>query len=97
MTATILKDVAQQFALTEEKVVEEGLKAFLQNQLHFIEVERQQIFSKFGVSSLEDLDSYINTHPDEETDILPDLQRADYLTSRKNDLARLMSELNGND
>ncbi|MFQ5629303.1 MAG: hypothetical protein ACE5I1_11120 [bacterium] len=97
MTETILKEVAQKFALTEQQVVEEGVKAFLQAQLHYIEIERQQIFAKFGVHSLEDLDSYINIHPDKETDILPELQRADYLTSRKNDLAKLMSELNGND
>jgi hypothetical protein len=95
MTDSLLKEVASKFALSENELLKEGIKSFLQNQLHLFEVERKQIFRKFGVNSFEELDQYVTEHPDEESNLLVDFQRADYLTCRVEEAKKLLKRING--
>ncbi|MFQ5771687.1 MAG: hypothetical protein ACE5HX_14230 [bacterium] len=97
MTDSLLKEVASQFSLTEDQLLQEGIKSFLQNQLHLLEVERQQIFRKFRVNSFEEFDQYVTEHPDEESDLLEDFERADYLTFRIKEIKKLFKQINGHD
>jgi len=97
MTDTILKEVASQFSLSKEELQKEGVKAFLQDQLHLLEVERQQIFRKFSVKSFEELDHFVTENPDKESDFLEDHERADYLTFRIGEVKKLFKRLNGHD
>jgi len=97
MTETIIKEVATKFLLSEEEVVTEGLRAFLHRQLQTYESERQHLFAKHSVNDFDDLDAYVAAHPNQETNLLPDLQRADYLTKQVNDVRKLLVELNGDD
>ncbi len=57
-----------------------------------MEVERQQIFRKFGVNSFKELDQYITDRPDEESDLLEDFERADYLTFRIEQIQKLFKQ-----
>ncbi|MFQ5633694.1 MAG: hypothetical protein ACE5I1_33430, partial [bacterium] len=91
---TIVKEVASQFSLTENELQREGIKAFLQDKLHLLEVERQHIFRKFDVLSFEDLDRYVTEHPDKESDLLEDFERADYFTLRIEEIRKLFKRLN---
>ncbi len=97
MTDTLLQEVASQFSLSQDELKKEGLKAFLQDQLHLLEVERRRIFRKFNVNSFQELDKYITEHPDEESDLLEDFERADYLTFRIEEIKKLFRKLNGHD
>lgn len=97
MTQTVIKEVAAKFLLSEDQVVAEGMKAFLHRQLQTLEAERQQIFAKYGVKDFEDLDAYITALPSNESASLPDLQRADYLTDKVNEVKSLLTELNDHD
>lgn len=97
MTESLLKEVASQFSLSEDKLVQEGIKSFLQNQLHLLEVERRQIFRKFGVNSFDELDRYVTEHPDKESDLLEDFERADYLTFRVEEIKKIFKQINGHD
>ena len=97
MTTAILKKVAHQFHLTEDQVLEAGIKSFLLSQLRALETERQSIFAKYGVSTLEELDNYIADHPDQESDDLDNLRRADYLTDRILEIQNMLNDLNGHD
>ena len=97
MTTAILKKVAGQFSLTEDQILEEGVKAFLQEQLHALEAERQSIFSRFSVKTLEELDECITNRPDQESENLGNLQRADYLTDRMLAVRNMLDDLNNHD
>ena len=79
---TVVKDIAAKFSLSESQLIERGVKAFLQDQLHMLDAELRAIFARHQVKSLEDFDQQLGDRPDEETDLLPDFQRADFLISR---------------
>lgn len=97
MSDSLVKEVASQFSLSEEEGVQEGLKAFLQNEIRLLEVERQQILRKYKVDSFEELDNYLTEHPDQESDLLPDFERAEYLTYRIDQTKKLLKRVNGHD
>ncbi|MDZ7262259.1 MAG: hypothetical protein ONB05_09180 [candidate division KSB1 bacterium] len=96
MTATLIKKVATQFSLSEDELIQQGIKAFLQDQLHLFEIERCKIFARFGVRSLDEFDQLLIEHPDKESDMLEDFQRVDYLTYRIEKITQWIKELNGN-
>ncbi len=52
LTATLLKNVATKFSLSQAELIQQGIKAFLQDQLHFFEIERNEIYARFDVRSL---------------------------------------------
>ena len=97
MTTAILKKVADQFSLSEDQVLEAGIRSFLQSQLRALEAERQSIFAKYGVNALRDLDEYITDRPDQESENLDDLRRADYLTDQVLQIQSMLDDLNGHD
>lgn len=96
MTDTLVENLASTFSLSKEELIQQGIKAFLQNQLHLFEVERQKILIFHGVHSLEEFDQLVINNPDEESNLLENFQRADYLTHRIEDIAHWIKELNGN-
>jgi len=59
-----------------------------------LEVERRRLYTKFGITSLEEFDYLLIEHPDEESNLLEDFQRADYLTHRINEISNWIKELN---
>jgi hypothetical protein len=96
MTDTLVENLANTFSLSKEELIQQGIKAFLQNQLHLFEVERRKILIFHGVHSLDEFDQLVINNPDEESNLLENFQRADYLTHRIEDLAQWIKELNGN-
>jgi hypothetical protein len=97
MTQTIIKELAAKFFLSEDEVLAEGMKAFLHRQLHTLEAERQHIFAKYGVKNFEALDAYVTARPGNESALLPDFQRADYLTDRVKEVKTLLADLKDHD
>jgi hypothetical protein len=91
--SVIIKDIAQRFAIREEELLRQSLRAFLQDELHVLEVERRARCAKFGVSSLEEFDRLLIERPDEESQMLEDFQRVDYLTHRIEEIKQLMKEV----
>jgi hypothetical protein len=69
------------------------MRAFLQDKLHLLEAERRACCAKFGVSSLEEFDRLLIERPDEESQMLEDFQRVDYLTHCIEEIKQLMKEL----
>lgn len=97
MTEVVLKEVAKKFLRTEQEIVTEGVRAFLRDRLRVLEVERQHLLAKYEVPSLEELDAYVAAHPERESDLLPDLQRADYLVAQISDVTQWVETLNNGD
>ncbi len=96
MTSTLVKNLASKFSLSQEELVQEGIKAFLLNQLHLLEVERRKLFRHHDVQTLDEFDQLLINNPDKESDLLESFQRADYLTHRIEEISQWIKELNGN-
>lgn len=81
MAKTIIEEIAEQFPDY--------------NRLRNFEAEHRSILVRYNVHSFEELDSFLAANPEQESDILPDLQRLDFLASRLNQLKNLFGQLQG--
>jgi hypothetical protein len=85
--------IAQEFNLSEQKLVQESLRAFLLDRLQLLDSERRARCAKFGVASLEEMDDLLKTGQVEEEDILEDFQHVDYLTTQIQRIQQLLEEI----
>lgn len=95
MSENLLKTVAESFSMSPDDLVEQGLKAFLQDQLALLDSEYKSLLTKHRVKTLDEFDNLIADNPDIETDLLPDFQRADFLDARMEKIKDWISQLNG--
>ena len=87
------KEVAQEFALDEQELIRQSLRAFLLERLHLLDAERRAKCAKFGVTTLEEMDDLLKTGQVEEEDILEDFQHVDYLTTQIQRIRQLLEEI----
>jgi hypothetical protein len=92
MTVDVRK-IAKGFALTEEALTKEGLRAFLLDQLRILDAERQARCAKFGVRSLQEMDKLLQKGVVTEEEILEDFRHIDYLTTRIRRVKVMLEEL----
>ena len=95
MTPVLVDNLATKFSLSKDELIRKGIKAFLLNQLHLFEVDRRKIFAFHEVHSLDEFNQLLINNPDEESDLLENFQRADYLTHRIDEISPWIKELNG--
>ncbi|HEV8713045.1 MAG TPA: hypothetical protein VGX03_09480 [Candidatus Binatia bacterium] len=88
-----VQQVAKEFALSEETLTRESLRAFLLEQLRTFDAERQTRCAKFGVTSLAEMDALLQKGAVAEEDILEDFQQGDYLTARIERVKQMLAEL----
>lgn len=88
-----VQQVAKEFALSEETLTRESLRAFLLEQLRTLDAERQAHCAKFGVTSLAEMDALLQKGAVAEEDILEDFQHVDYLTTRVERVKQMLAEL----
>jgi hypothetical protein len=88
-----IQTVAQEFSLSEEALTRESLRAYLLEQLHTIDAERQARCAKFGVTSLVEMDALLQGGTVSEESILEDFQHVDYLTTRIARIKQMLKEL----
>jgi len=72
-----VKQIGQEFALSEEELLRQSLRAFLPDKMQLLDSERRSRCAKFGVTSLEEMDKLIKNGSVEEEDILEDFQNVD--------------------
>ena len=77
-----VRDIAKEFSLSEEALTRESLRAFLLQQLHILDAERQARCAKFGATTLAAMDELLHQGLVTEEAILEDFQQVDYLTAR---------------
>ncbi|MGH8059317.1 MAG: hypothetical protein ACREOH_19115 [Candidatus Entotheonellia bacterium] len=87
-----VREIAEEFCLSEECLTQEGLKAFLLQQLRLLESERRARCAKFGVSTLEEMDDLLKRGIVTEEEILDDFQNVDYLTTRIERIQKLLRD-----
>jgi hypothetical protein len=88
-----VRQVAKEFALSEEALTRESLRAFLREQLRNLDAERQARCAKFGVTSLAEMDELLQQGVVAEEDILEEFQHVDYLTTRIERVKQMLVDL----
>jgi hypothetical protein len=73
--------VARQLAIPLEDLQRQAILAFLRDRTLFYNAERLRLCSKYGVSSLQEMDGLIYRGEVDEETILQDFQRVDFLTA----------------
>lgn len=91
--ATSLEEAATMLHMKKEKLVEEGLKAYLRERLRGLKAEITSIYLRYGVSSLEELDEKVNEGELGESDTFDDFTRLDYLEGEKDKIRIIMEKL----
>jgi len=76
---TMLKTVAEELHVSEEDLLKQGLRAFLERQLRAVKAEIFQITSPYGLSGVEEMEVRYRDGSLEEADTWRDLQRLDHL------------------
>jgi len=82
MTAEVRK-LSKELGVGEEELVKKVARAYLEMELGRVRVEIYDIFSKYSVSSLSELDEKTSKDEPSETDALDDFTRLDYLEATK--------------
>ncbi|MQL51990.1 hypothetical protein GFC01_06860 [Desulfofundulus thermobenzoicus] len=89
----IISTLAEEFNLSRENVLEQGVKAFLEKQLRAVKAEIFKIAGKYGVVSVEEMEARYREGTFEEKETWADFQRLDHLEYRKEQLEKLLKEL----
>jgi hypothetical protein len=85
-----VKEISKELGVNEEELVRKGVKAYLEMELRRVNAEIHGIFSRYGVSSLSELDEKISKGKLSETDTFDDFTRLDYLESVKEKIEKLL-------
>ena len=92
-TETMLKTVAEELHLSEEDLLKQGLRAFLERQLREVKAEIFHITGRYRVSSVEEMEARYRDGTLEEADTWRDLQRLDHLEYKRDRLLKLLEAL----
>ncbi len=92
-TQKVIDALVKELRLPEENILEQGLKSFVERNLREIKVEIFQITGKYGISSIEEMEKQYKEGILEEGDTWRDFQRLDHLEYKKEQLEKLLKEL----
>lgn len=90
---TILKAVAEELHLSEEDLLKQGLRIFLERRLREVKAEIFQTTGRYGVLGVEELEARYRDGTLEEADTWRDLQRLDHLEYKRDRLLKLLEAL----
>ena len=86
----MLSTVARALHLSEEEVLKQGLRRFLEHQLREVSAEIFAISGRHGISSVEEMEARYRDGTLEEADSWRDLQRLDHLEYKRDSLLQLL-------
>ena len=85
-----LSAVAQELHVSEDDLLKQGLRAFLERQLREVKAQIFEITGRYGVSSVEEMEARYREGTLEEADSWRDLQRLDHLEYKRDRLLQLL-------
>ena len=91
--SSILSTVARELQISEDDLLREGLRSFLERQLRRLKAEIFEITGRYGVSSVGEMEARLRDATLEETDTWRDLQRLDHLEYKRDRLVQLLDTL----
>ena len=88
--AQILSTVARELGISEDDLLKQGLRSFLEHQLCAVKTEFFEISGRYGLSSVTELEARYRNGTLEEADSWRDLQRLDHLEHKRDRLLQLL-------
>jgi hypothetical protein len=86
----ILSTVARELGISEDDLLKQGLRSFLERQLREVKAEIFEIGGHYGVSSVTNMEARYRDGTLEEADSWRDLQRLDRLEYKRDRLLQLL-------
>jgi len=86
-----VREVSRVLGVSEEELVEKGVRAYLENELRRINAEINIILTRYDVSSFSELDDKITNGDISETNSFEDYTRLDYLESQREKIEKVLS------
>jgi hypothetical protein len=88
-----IEDIATKLNLSGKEVLHQSLKTFLEKKLRELKTEIYQIHSKYGISSVRDLEERYKKGTIEEKDTWQDLQKLDHLEFKRDEIEEVLRGL----
>jgi hypothetical protein len=86
----LLSTVARELGISEDDLLKQGLRSFLEHQLREVKAEIFEISGRYGVSSVTEMEARYRDGTLEEADSWRDLQRLDHLEHKRDRLLQLL-------
>ena len=86
----VLSTVAQELRVSEDDLLKQGLRSFLESQLRQVKTQIFEISGRYGVSSVEEMEARYRDGTLEEADSWRDLQRLYHLEHKRDRLLQLL-------
>lgn len=88
--STVLHKLSKEKGIKENKLVNEGIRAYIKSELGKIEAQLHVLYHKYGINSIKELERAIEKGKVVESDVFEDLTRIDYLEAEKSKLRKLI-------
>jgi len=88
-----VKEVSKTLGVSEDELVEKGVKAYLEMELRRVKAEIYSVFSKYKVGSFKELDEKVSSGELSETETFEDFTKLDYLESKREKIEKLLGGL----
>ena len=89
----LLRTVAEELDLTEDSLLQRGLRGVLERRLREVRAEILEIRGRYGVTDVADMESRYRRGTLEEADSWRDLQRLDHIEYKRDRLLALLQSL----
>jgi hypothetical protein len=86
----ILSRVARELRVSEDDLLKQGVRSFLERHLREVRAEIFEISGRYGVSSVEEMEARYREGTLEEANSWRDLQRLDHLEHKRDQLLKLL-------
>jgi len=86
----ILRTVAQELHVSEDELLMQGLRSFLERQLRAVKAEIFEVYGRYGISSVEEMEARYRDGTLDEADSWRDHQRLDQLEAKRGRLLQLL-------
>jgi hypothetical protein len=86
----ILSTVAQELHVSEDELLKQGLRSFLERQLREVKAQIFEISGRYGISSVEEMEGRYRDGTLEEADSWRDVQRLDHLEHKRDRLLQIL-------
>ena len=88
-----VQTISAEFHLSEETIIQESLKVFLEKKLREIKTDIFKIYGKYRVTSVDALESLFESGTIEELDALDDYHKLDHLEFKRDEISRILLDL----
>ena len=90
---TLIKTTAEELGLSQDDLMMQGLRQFLERQLREVQAQIFQITGSYSVAGVEEMEDRYRSGELEEATSWRDLQRLDHLEYKRDRLMRLLENL----